>query len=161
MDLDFQVPQEIREKVAQRLKNSGALKQIARKIKVGMTAAIHELRDHPDAKSSLELQIFADKSQEEIHALQAIYSFLEERDLTYTLSTLIEEAGVEKADNPSPNLIDIVHSQMNADSDEMLSQDGDTVQEEEDEDEILPDEEEEEEEDQGDNSQNLSDSNIE
>ncbi len=41
----FEVPQEIKEKVATKLRNSGALKQISRKIKVGMTAAIHELRN--------------------------------------------------------------------------------------------------------------------
>jgi hypothetical protein len=64
-----------------------------------MTAAIHELRDHPNAKSSLELQIFGDANEYDLAALQSIYQYLEEKGLTYTLGCLIEEAGVQKEDN--------------------------------------------------------------
>jgi hypothetical protein len=99
IDPTFEVPEELKERVAQRLKTSGALKQIARKIKVGMTAAIHELRDHPNAKSSLELQIFGDANEAELAALQTVSQYLEEKGLTYTLGCLIEEAGVQKEDN--------------------------------------------------------------
>ena len=109
IDTPFEVPEELKERVAERLKNSGALKQIARKIKVGMTAAIHELRDHPDAKSSLELQIFADAPHEEINALLAIYQYLEEHGLTYTLGCLLEESGVPKEDQ-AIDLLELVNA---------------------------------------------------
>lgn len=109
IDPPFEVPEELKERVAERLKNSGALKQIARKIKVGMTAAIHELRDHPDSKSSLELQIFADQPDEEINALQAIYQYLEEQGLTYTLGCLLEESGVPKEDQ-AHDLLELVNA---------------------------------------------------
>lgn len=102
----FEVPQEIKEKVATRLRNSGALKQISRKIKVGMTAAIHELRN-PEAKSSLELQIISPENAEERAGLQSIYQFLEEKGLDYTLSTLQEETGIPKQNNNN-NVIDIL-----------------------------------------------------
>ncbi|KAK8870267.1 hypothetical protein M9Y10_008145 [Tritrichomonas musculus] len=101
----FEVPQEIKEKVATKLRNSGALKQISRKIKVGMTAAIHELRN-PEAKSSLELQIISPESVEERAGLQSVYQYLEEKGLDYTLSTLQEETGIPKQNNS--NVIDIL-----------------------------------------------------
>ena len=131
IDPPFEVPEELKEHVAERLKNSGALKQIARKIKVGMTAAIHELRDHPDAKSSLELQIFADQPDEEINALQAIFQYLEEHGLTYTLGCLIEESGVPKEDQ-AIDLLELVNAG--------------TVEEEQEEPEVVDQSPEEEEE---------------
>lgn len=102
---DFKVPEELKEKVALKLRNSGALKQISRRIKIGMTAAIHELRS-PEAKSSLELQIIHSDSIEEQAALQSIYQYLEEKGLDYTLSTLQEETGIKKQKNPD-NIVDI------------------------------------------------------
>lgn len=117
IDPTFEVPEELKERVAQKLKNTGALKQIARKIKVGMTAAIHELRDRPDAKSSLELQLFDDAPECEITALQAIYRYLEENGLTYTLGCLMEQAGVPKEDE-SIDLLDLLANE-NIEEDEI------------------------------------------
>ena len=104
---NFQVPPEIKERVAQKLRNSGALKQIARKIKVGMTAAIHELRN-PNAKSSLELQIIGVDDKAERAALQSIYSFLEQKGLDYTLSALQQETQIPKENVAVYDIRDIV-----------------------------------------------------
>jgi hypothetical protein len=106
-DPTFEVPEELKERVAVRLKTSGALKQISRKIKVGMTAAIHELRDNPSAKSSLELQIWEDKSKSELAALQSIYEYLSERGLAFTLGCLLEEAGIQR-EEVAYDLIELV-----------------------------------------------------
>jgi hypothetical protein len=97
VDGAFQVPEALKEQVAHRLKATGALRQITRSVKVAMTAAIAELRGlRPDAKSVLEFKRMADASQEDLAALQAIYRFLDESGMTFTLARLMEESGVEK-----------------------------------------------------------------
>lgn len=132
IDPTFEVPEELKERVAQKLKNTGALKQIARKIKVGMTAAIHELRDRPDAKSSLELQLFGDAPECEIAALQSIYQYLEENGLTYTLGCLMEQAGVPKEDE-SINILDLLANETVEEEEDLPLSEGPEEEEEEEE----------------------------
>ena len=118
MDFEnFEVPQEIKEKVAQRLKNSGSLKKISQKIKIGMTAAIHELRN-PNSKSSLELQIIGPEKVEEREALQSIYQYLQEKGLDYTLSTLEQETGIQKVDSNTYDLVQLIEAAVGSDDDE-------------------------------------------
>jgi hypothetical protein len=93
----FDIPSEIKDEVADRLKRKGALRAISREVKVAMTAAISELRGlHPDAKSVLEFHALEGAGASELAALQAIYAYLEEVGLTYTLGCLAEETGIDK-----------------------------------------------------------------
>jgi hypothetical protein len=93
----FDIPSEIKDEVADRLKRKGALRAISREVKVAMTAAISELRGlHPDAKSVLEFHALEGASPNELVALQSIYAYLEAAGLTYTLGCLAEETGIEK-----------------------------------------------------------------
>jgi len=93
----FQVPEALKEQVSRRLKATGALRQITRDVKVAMTAAIAELRGlRPDARSVLEFKRLADASPSDKDALQAIYRFLQENGMSFTLACLMEESGVPK-----------------------------------------------------------------
>jgi hypothetical protein len=95
----FDVPDELREPLTQKLHSVGSLRSIAKKIKVALTAAIAELRGlRPDTKSVLELNRLSDTHPSEIEALQIIYSYLESIGLRYTLGCLLEESGIDKAD---------------------------------------------------------------
>jgi hypothetical protein len=103
----FDVPAEIKDEVADRLKRKGALRAISREVKVAMTAAISELRGlHPDAKSVLEFHALEDSGPNELAALQTIYAYLEEVGLTYTLGCLAEETGITKT-APRYNLLEV------------------------------------------------------
>jgi hypothetical protein len=98
----FDVPTEIKDEVADRLKRKGALRAISREVKVAMTAAISELRGlHPDAKSVLEFHALEGATPSELAALQTIYGYLESAGLTYTLGCLAEETGVDYKDGGS------------------------------------------------------------
>jgi fructose-1,6-bisphosphatase/inositol monophosphatase family enzyme len=100
IDPTFDVPEELKEQVAERLKTTGALRPIIRSVKVAMTAAIAELRGlRREAKSVLEFKKFENATPADLAALQAIYRFLEEHGLKYTLSCLGEESGIEKSEN--------------------------------------------------------------
>jgi hypothetical protein len=100
LDPAFEVPEELKEQVAERLKTTGALRPIIRSVKVAMTAAIAELRGlRPDAKSVLEIKRFENATPADLAGLQGIYRFLEQHGLKYTLSCLEEESGIEKRKN--------------------------------------------------------------
>jgi hypothetical protein len=105
----FEVPEDIKNEVAERLKRKGTLRAISREVKVAMTAAISELRGlHPDSKSVLEYHALEGANPHEIAALQTIYAFLESRGLTYTLGCLAEETGVERR-GAGYDLVEISH----------------------------------------------------
>jgi hypothetical protein len=96
LDPVFEVPEELKEQVAERLKTTGALRPIIRSVKVAMTAAIAELRGlRPDAKSVLEIKRFENATDADRDGLQAIYRFLERHGLKYTLACLGEESGID------------------------------------------------------------------
>jgi hypothetical protein len=99
-DLGFEVPESLKEQVAERLKATGALRPITRSVKVAMTAAIAELRGlRPEAKSVLEIKRFENATPADLEGLQAIYQFLEEKGMKYTLACLREESGIQQEGN--------------------------------------------------------------
>jgi hypothetical protein len=96
---DFvEVPQELKDAVNQRFKAVSAPK-LGQKIKVGMAAAIHELRYQKPA-SSLEYHPLKEEGSEEVKALQSIYQYLEAKGLKWTLGCLIQESAIDKSPNP-------------------------------------------------------------
>jgi hypothetical protein len=96
----FDVPDELRDLLTDKLHSKGSLRPIAKNIKVALTAAIAELRGlRPDSKSVLELNRFSDAHESELEALQIIYTYMESLGLRYSLGCLLEESGVEKKDS--------------------------------------------------------------
>jgi hypothetical protein len=101
--IPFEVPAELKERVRERLKSGNALKTIALRIKVGMGAAIGELRGQTGAKSIFDEPDFPrnDSDNEEAiglekQALQTVYQYLEARELKWTLGCLQQETKVGK-----------------------------------------------------------------
>jgi hypothetical protein len=94
MDELVDVPQELKDAVRQRFK-TGSAPKLAQKIKVGMAAAIHELRDHKSV-SSLEYHPFEGAESEEIDALQSIYQYLDSKGLAWTLACLLQESAIDR-----------------------------------------------------------------
>jgi hypothetical protein len=96
-----QVPEELRKQVSQRLRSTGVLKKITHSVKVGLTAAIGEIKGLrpdakvPDVKSVLDHDGLRTVDPTEKLALQAVYQFLREHGLSYTLETLVEESTVD------------------------------------------------------------------
>jgi hypothetical protein len=97
MDELVDVPQELKESVRQRFKTSSA-PRLAQKIKVGMAAAIHELRDHKTV-SNLEYHPFDGVESEELDALQSVYQYLNSKGLSWTLACLVQESTIDKEDD--------------------------------------------------------------
>jgi hypothetical protein len=103
MSLDdfVDVPESLRAQVSQRLKSTGVLKKITHNVKVGLTAAIGEIKGLrpdakvPDVKSVLDHDGLRPVESKEKLALQAIYRFLREHGLYYTLETLREESTID------------------------------------------------------------------
>jgi hypothetical protein len=95
------VPESLRAQVSQRLRSTGVLKKITHSVKVGLTAAIGEIKGLrpdakvPDVKSVLDHDGLRTVDSKEKLALQAIYRFFREHGLAYTLETLIEESTVD------------------------------------------------------------------
>jgi hypothetical protein len=98
------VPKELLDNLHQRVKSSNACKDIAWKIKLGMGAAIGELRGQSKGRSIFdETQFPINETEDETvldlerYALQTVYAFLESRGLTWTLGCLEKETHVERA----------------------------------------------------------------
>jgi hypothetical protein len=97
------VPQELLDQLHRRVKASNACKDIAWKIKLGMGAAIGELRGQSKGRSIFdETQFPINETEDETildferYALQTVYAFLEKRGLTWTLGCLEKETHVER-----------------------------------------------------------------
>jgi hypothetical protein len=97
------VPKELLDRLHQRVKSSNACKDIAWKIKLGMGAAIGELRGQSKGRSIFDEARFPTNETEdeaildfEQYALQTVYAFLEARGLTWTLGCLEKETHVER-----------------------------------------------------------------
>lgn len=110
MEIPIEAPHEIKKKIAKRLQKNGALKRIERKIKLGMMVAVEEIREDPQQKGNLERKRFKDASPHELKSLQAVYNFLSERNMTYTLSTLLEESCVRRSPTDTTDILDLVSS---------------------------------------------------
>jgi hypothetical protein len=93
-----EVAPELKEVVRQRLADKGVVKKIDHRIKVGMIAAIGELRGEKGSTTIFDGLGF-DKPKIEIEALQAIYAYLKDVDLTWTLDCLINETQVQPAES--------------------------------------------------------------
>jgi hypothetical protein len=95
-----EVPEELKDQVAQRLKSTGALRKLTREVKVAMTAAIAELKglrtsgDSDPSRSVLTHDGLNCVDELERRALQAIYTFLRVHGMTFTLETLQEESAI-------------------------------------------------------------------
>ena len=108
MQVPIEAPLEIKKKIARRLQKSGALKKIERKIKLGMMVAVEEIKSDPKEPTHLERHRFKDASINEIKALQCIYAYLAENNMTYTLSTLLEESCVERQTSSNYDLLEVL-----------------------------------------------------
>lgn len=96
MQIPIDAPLEIKKKIARRLQKNGSLKNIETKIKLGMMVAVEELRENKDEKTHLDRRPFKSASASEMKAIQLIYNYLSQHNMTYTLSALIEESCVKK-----------------------------------------------------------------
>ncbi|EAY17492.1 hypothetical protein TVAG_494340 [Trichomonas vaginalis G3] len=121
MNVPIEAPIEIKKKIAKKLQKSGALKRIERKIKLGMMVAVEEIKSEPTEKTHLERLPFKDATINEIKGLQAIYSYLAKRNMTYTLSTLLEESCVKRQTNTNYDLLEVIESANKFNSDEEKS----------------------------------------
>jgi hypothetical protein len=97
-----EIPEDLKDQVAQRLQTTGALRKLTREVKVAMTAAIAELkgirtssRDTDPNTSVLTHEGMNSANELEKRALQAIYRFLRAHEMTYTLETLQEESAID------------------------------------------------------------------
>jgi hypothetical protein len=143
--IPFEVPDELKARVRERLKSGNALKTIALKIKLGMGAAVGELRGQTGAKSIFDEPDFprndSDNEEEielEKQALQTVYQYLEAKELKWTLGCLQHETKVQK-DAAAHDLLTL----LKPDEDEPAGGDGCDVTE------IEEDEIDEEDEDEG------------
>jgi hypothetical protein len=110
MEVPIEAPLAIKKGIAKRLQRSGALKRVEHKIKLGMMVAVEELREDPNAPGHLERHRFKNASPYELKALQCVYNFLSQHNLTYTLSALIEESAVPRVQSESADIISLVRA---------------------------------------------------
>lgn len=111
MEVPIEAPREIKKAIAKRLQKTGVLKRVERKIKLGMLVAVEELREDPKAPGNLERKKFKDASVHETKALQAIYNFLAERNMTYTLSCLLEESAIRRNQADTTDLLELIEDE--------------------------------------------------
>jgi hypothetical protein len=92
MDFDFDCPPALKEALHTRFKSGPGIK-LANSIRIGMRAAIQELRHSVrDDDTNLEWNPLKGVVPEECQALQSIYEYLEAMGLTWTLGCLMEES---------------------------------------------------------------------
>ena len=108
LDVPIEAPVEIKKKIAKKLQKSGALKRIERKIKLGMMVAIEELQDDPKGNGNLERKKFKNASVYEQRALQVVFNFLADHNMTYTLSALLEESCSKRNMNDTSDIFDYI-----------------------------------------------------
>ncbi|OHT03697.1 hypothetical protein TRFO_28831 [Tritrichomonas foetus] len=108
LDVPIEAPIEIKKKIAKKLQRSGVLKRIERKIKLGMMVAIEEIQEDPKAKGNLERKPFKNADGYENKALQAVFNYLYEHNMTYTLSALLEESSSRRNPSDTTNILDYV-----------------------------------------------------
>lgn len=138
MEVPIEAPREIKRAIAKHLQKSGALKRIERKIKLGMMVAVEEIREDPKSPGNLERRKFKDASVHESKALQAIYNYLSERNMSYTLSCLLEESSVRRNPSDTTDILDFLEP-IEKDDEEVESggMEEDEVEQKEDTDDFL------------------------
>lgn len=108
IDVPIEAPLEIKKKIAKKLQKGGVLKKIERKIKLGMMVAIEEIQEDPKAKGNLERKPFKNASIYEQKALQAVFNYLYDHNMTYTLSAMIEESCGRRNQSDTTNILDYI-----------------------------------------------------
>ena len=108
IDVPIEAPLEIKKKIAKRLQKKGVLKKIQRKIKLGMMVAIEEIQEDPKADGNLERKPFKDVSRYEQKALQAVFNFLSDHNMTYTLSAILEESSARRNLSDTTNILNYI-----------------------------------------------------
>jgi hypothetical protein len=93
--LDVPGPQELKPIVWERLQENGTLRRLNKNIKIALTSAIGEMRGTRDTQSVLDNR-FKPQYDVELAALQTIYQYLAEQDLTWCLQCLIDETQIPK-----------------------------------------------------------------
>jgi hypothetical protein len=96
--------------VREKLRKKGVVEQIDHRIKVGMVAAIGELRGQKNVGGVFDALGF-NKAPIEIKALHAIYAFLEKVGLSWTRECFISETQVQ----PEHSAFDLVQLTLGAD----------------------------------------------
>lgn len=87
-----ELSREVKEKLRQTINEKGVFKDLKKKVRKGMKIASADLEKNKISKK-LERK-FSEKDNSEIEALSRIYKYLEKRNLTWTLTTLIDEVAV-------------------------------------------------------------------
>jgi hypothetical protein len=93
IDFDYNCPPALKEALHTRFKN-GDRARLASSIKIGMRAAIQEIKHggRGDDSSNLEWDPLKDADPEEREALQAIFKYLEAKGMKWTRDCLVEES---------------------------------------------------------------------
>ena len=113
MEIPIEAPNEVKRRIARKIEENGVLKRVERKIKMGMMIAVQELRENPQSHGNLERKPFKDANPYELKALQAIFNFLSDHNMSYTLSTLLEESGVKRINSDSTDITKIIEQALN------------------------------------------------
>ena len=95
--MDEEIPQEIRNKIKNSLNKSGKVRQFEEKLSSGVKKAIIHLQTGKET-ISVNNQ-FDQASEDELLALQYIYSYLQKKNLAYTLSTILLESRIKENNN--------------------------------------------------------------
>jgi hypothetical protein len=136
------VPEELKEKVHDKLVESKALDRIDQRIKQGMCAAIERLRGDKSPKPIFS-ELGFQKDEVELQALQSIYKYLASVGLTWTLETISQETNVEpKSADADPSVIDLLRGPVEQGPDADAGEEG----EEDDGEDAAPEEEEDDDE---------------
>lgn len=108
IDVPIEAPLEIKKKIAKRLQKNKVLKRIERKIKLGMMVAIEEIQENPKDEGHLERKPFKNAKIYEQKALQAVFNYLYDHNMTYTLSALLEESCGRRSQSDTTNILDYI-----------------------------------------------------
>jgi hypothetical protein len=105
---------------------NGTLKRLNGNIKIALTIAVGEMRGVRDAESVLDTR-FKPKYQSDLTALQTVYQYLAEHDLSWSLQCRIDETQIQK-DEDAFDLIQLLDMGESEDG-----RDEETLEEEEEE----------------------------
>lgn len=127
IDVPIEAPLEIKKKIAKKLQKGGVLKRIERKIKLGMMVAIEEIQEDPKDNGHLERKPFKNASVYEQKALQAVFNYLYDHNMTYTLSAMLEESCGRRKQSDTTNILDYVDRNTQQPYDDEMSNQNDII----------------------------------
>ena len=94
----IEAPPEVKEEIEKRLKENGTIAKLEKSVLDALNVAAKEVSTKSTAPSSLEHRPMKSADENTMIALEAIYQFLKERELDFTLKCLEEETGVKQTD---------------------------------------------------------------